>query len=229
MQSNQHSPREREIKSVAAWNGGFEFSVLCFWANTKFPVYWKFPGRFSPFTRKFPSQPEFSPYLDGLVQKKRFFFLLARKLSTRHAAKMPCTHCPCFAYCNQQRCSWWLCAGHIFCLLRDLLRQFSARADRVLAPRLLLQGKFLCLHRQFPAKTHACVLHCAPTVLCQGVVLLIGSDYVSDLFRQFSASTAKVNAPRHLLQGKLQFSAAATGASPGETFLLEIQRNQFFK
>ena len=79
MQSNQHSPREREIKSVAAWNGGFEFSVLCFWANTKFPVYWKFPGRFSPFTRKFPSQPEFSPYLDGLVQKKRFFFLSREK------------------------------------------------------------------------------------------------------------------------------------------------------
>ena len=70
---------------------------------------------------------------------------------------------------------------------------------------------------------------CCTVLLCQGIVLLSGSDYVSDLFRQFSARTAKINAPRHLLQGKLQFSAAATGASPGETFLLEIQRNQFFK
>ena len=155
MQSNQHSPREREIESVAVWNGGFEFSVLYFWANTKFPVtnpvYWKFPGRFSPFTRKFPSQPEFSPYLDGLVQKKRFFFLLARKLSTRHAAKMPCTHCPCFAYCNQQRCSWGYMQGIFSACSKAfasgqvyLLRQFSARADRVFAPRLLLQGRYIC-------------------------------------------------------------------------------------
>ena len=158
MQSNQHSPREREIKSVAAWNGGFEFSVLCFWANTKFPVYWKFPGRFSPFTRKFPSQPEFSPYLDGLVQKKRFFFLSREK----------------FLLDMLRRCH-----VHIVLALPIAISNVApggiCRAYFLPAPRLLLQGRYICSGSFLPGQIEYLLRDfcfragiSAPVVFCQG-------------------------------------------------------------
>ena len=157
MQSNQHSPREREIESVAVWNGGFEFSVLYFWANTKFPVYWKFPGRFSLFTRNFRVNQRFPHIWMGWSKKAFFFFSRENFL-----LDMP------------QRCH-----VHIVLALPIAISNVApggiCRAYFLPAPRLLLQGRYICSGSFLPGQIEYLLRDfcfragiSAPVVFCQG-------------------------------------------------------------